>query len=60
MVETEMKGNDSLTYAIVHHKNPYSLQGFKPGTSGFVVWTSDHWTYFFMFIYNFMNVFFIF
>jgi hypothetical protein len=29
-------------YLIVHHKNPYSLTGFEPGTSGFVVWTSDH------------------
>jgi hypothetical protein len=22
----------------IHHKNPYSLQGFEPGTYGFVVW----------------------
>jgi hypothetical protein len=25
---------------IVHPKNPYSLPGFEPRTSGFVVWTS--------------------
>jgi hypothetical protein len=27
---------------IVDHKNPYKLSGFEPGTSGFVIWTSDH------------------
>jgi hypothetical protein len=25
----------------VHHKNPYSLSGFEPPTSGLVVWSSD-------------------
>jgi hypothetical protein len=38
----ELLRHDSWASVIVHHKNPYSLPGFEPGTSGFVVWTSDH------------------
>jgi hypothetical protein len=32
-----------MTHVIVHHKN-YSILRFEPETSGFVVWTSDHYT----------------
>jgi hypothetical protein len=35
-----INSHDSWANVIVHHKNPYSLPGFEPGTSGFVVFSS--------------------